>query len=248
MKLLPVVPFLFASFAAVAIADTVNTYGAVTVVTGPNSQPAWQITSDPAGLGYGGVYIGFTGVVTPAMLSSVSADYVMTEGTFGGGAPRFSLIDNTGNEASPPPDEAYDYWGTPLGGGTFTDPNLGSTTLHNTGNLVSLTSTDLRVASNGFSGYGNGNTYETYKNFLTETGARGAVSSAPMTYLSLDVDGGFSSAQQVDVENFSVTFANGTTETFNPSQTAPTPEPRFVSLFAAGCFLIFGLYKRNRVS
>jgi len=77
-------------------ADFVSTYDDATVVTGPDGNPAWQLTSDPTSSNLdGGVYVTITGTLTPTTLTQLSADYVMENGTFGNGAPRFSLIDGS---------------------------------------------------------------------------------------------------------------------------------------------------------
>jgi len=116
------------------------------VVTGLDSNPAWQLTSDSIGPNlYSGVYLTGTSTLTPTLLNQLSADYVMETGTFGGGAPRFSLTDGSNNEA-------WIYWGTPTGGESFSDPNNGNTTYANTGNYANLESPDVRVYSNDFGG------------------------------------------------------------------------------------------------
>jgi hypothetical protein len=60
----------------------VRTYGDTTVVTGPDSNPAWQLTSDTTNT-YSGVYVTVTAPLTPDTLTELSADYVMLTGTFG---------------------------------------------------------------------------------------------------------------------------------------------------------------------
>src|ERR1700722_16125340 len=86
------------AFASLCAADSIGTYGDTTVVTGPDGNPAWQLSSTSTGLnGYSGVYVTITTPLTPATLDELSADYVMETGTFGGGAPRFSIVDTTSN-------------------------------------------------------------------------------------------------------------------------------------------------------
>src|SRR5579872_2192052 len=166
-------------FAPLMRADFVSTYGDATVVTGPDGNPAWQLTSDSSGPdAYGGVYVTITGTLTPTTLTQLSADYVMLTGTFGGGAPRFSLSDGSNNEA-------WIYFGTPVGGGTFTDPNNGNTTYANTGNYADLSSPDVRVYSNDFGGDNSPNTGQTWAQFVALTGSTG------IDFISLDLDGGF---------------------------------------------------------
>jgi hypothetical protein len=109
-----------------ASATTVSgTYGDVVIQSN-----GFLVTSDTTGTGYGGLYFQYS---TPILLNSItqlSADYQMTMGTFGGGAPRFTLFDSGGNSA-------YIYFGTPLGGQGFADPNLGA--FQNTGNYAAST-------------------------------------------------------------------------------------------------------------
>src|SRR6202042_2243068 len=130
------------AFACLCSADSIGTYGDTTVVTGPDSNPAWQLTSDSSGPNtFSGVYLNVTSLLTPATLTELSADYVMLNGTFDNGAPRFSIGDTTMNANN----EAYIYWGTPTSGGDFTDPNNGNSNYANTGNYVDPASSDIRV-------------------------------------------------------------------------------------------------------
>lgn len=191
-----------------SLAGSIGTYGDTTVVTGPDGHPAWQLSSTSSGVGYSGVYDTITGPLTPATLTQLSASYVMTTGTFGGGAPRFSIIDTTSNTNN----EAYVYFGTPTVGGTFTDPNSGNTNYANTGNYASLASPDVRVYSNGFGGFGNGNVGQTWAQFLADPGVAGT----QIGFISLDLDGGFTGDQVMDVGSFSVNVA-----TYVPAATVP---------------------------
>lgn len=180
---------------AAALADTSGTYGDVAVVnTGPASDPTvFQLTSDPAGAGYAGLYFAFSGPLTLSDITQLSADYQMTVGTIGGGAPRFSIGDTTNNAAN----EAYVYFGTPAAGGAFTDPNAG--VWANTGNYADLGSADVRVQVNGFGGDSTGASYETWADFV---GHDGGVS---VGFVTLDLDGGFSPpGQQMLADNFTV--------------------------------------------
>ena len=220
--------FMVAAAAALCSADTFATYGDAQVVTGPDGQPAWQLTSNSAGPNtYSGMYVQISGPLTPTTLTTLSADYVMLTGTFGGGAPRFSLWDNSNNEA-------WIYFGTPTSGGSFTDPNQGNTNYANTGNYADATSPDVRVYSNGFGGYGNGNTGQTWAEFLADPG----VSSTQIAYISLDLDGGFTGNQVMDTTNFDI---NGTT--YSPS--SATPEPAALALSGCG-LLLAGAFRRLR--
>jgi hypothetical protein len=219
-----------AVFAPFASADVFSTYGATTVLNaGPPT--VYQLLSDPNGTGYAGIYEQITATLTVSQLIDLEANYQMTQGTFGGGAPRFSLIDTTNN----PNNEAYIYWGTPTGGGGFTDSNAGSPNLNGTGNYADLTSTDLRVAVNGFGGINALNTYVTWSQFVAEAG------TVDIGYISLDLDGGFTGTQQMSVDNFTI---NGTVVS---NQASPVPEPGSVALLLTVAALIgSATYRRRR--
>ena len=212
--------------AAVAMASTaanaagIQTYGDVV-----SNSPGYTLTSDPNGVGYGGLYYNFSG--SPIALNSIttlSADFQMLQGTISGGAPRFSIFDTTNNAAN----GAYVYFGNPTGGGTFSDPNPGS--LESTGNYASTASTDLRVEINGFNGDSTGNSYITWADFLARDG------SALVAYVTLDVDGGFSSTQQAFIDNFVVGAA-----------ATATPLPAALPMFLGGAGLVgMALGRRKR--
>lgn len=211
---------LFTSCLA-AHADQLTTYAnvpsAVTVVNGPASTPVWQITSSfPAG--YAGLEDQITGLLTPSLLTHLSADYEFTTGTIGGGAPRFTLFDSSLNSA-------YVYFGTPTGGGAFTDPTAG--TYANTGNYADLLSTSLRVASNGFGGDNSPNTYVTWAQFVSLVG------NVPISYITYDLDGGFTGTQTILTGNFQV---NDTI--YNPA--SPVPEPASLLLLGTGLLGVSG--------
>jgi hypothetical protein len=225
------------STAAPCLADQFTfggTYGDVTTTTGPSNTPVWQLTSDLSGAGYAGLYIQPT--TPPFQLSSLtqlSADYLMTNGTFGGGAPRFSIIDTTNNANN----EIYAYWGTPQSNGTFTDPNFGGSSLVNTGNLADALSTDLRYQINGFGGSSeNPNTYLTWAQVLALVG------TVDVGFITIDLDGGFVSTQQMDTTNFT---ANDST--FQPSP-APSsaPEPATLTLASLAIASFIGCRWRQR--
>jgi hypothetical protein len=216
-----------------AWADTVGTYGDVQVVTGPDGNPAWQLTSSPGGVGYAGLYVEFDGSITPADLTELAADYVMLGGTFDNGAPRFSIIDTTNNTNN----EAYVYWGTPEAGGSFSDPNNGNSTYAGTGNYADDLSADLRVQNNGFGGGSTGASYETWSQFVSSEGTVG------IGFITIDLDGGFSSEQVMDVGSFDI---NGTTYT---PQTSAVPEPGGISLlFGCACGALFFVRRLARRS
>jgi hypothetical protein len=210
--------------ASLGWADDLGTYGDTTVVTGPDGNPAWQLSSTSTGSGYSGVYVTITEPLTPATLTELSAEYVMTTGTFGGGAPRFSLIDTTNNADN----EAYVYWGTPESGGSFTDPNSGNTDYANTGNYASLASSDVRVQNNGFGGGSTGADYETWSQFVASEG------TTQIGYITIDLDGGFTGNQVMDTTDFDV---NGTV--YTPQAPSTIPEPASFGLIA-GALVLWG--------
>ncbi|HEX5228900.1 MAG TPA: hypothetical protein VFW44_14375 [Bryobacteraceae bacterium] len=219
----PIILLALAAFASFAAADTLTPYDDATVVTGPDGNPAWQLTSPTDG----GLELQITNPLTPTTLTDLSADYVMLNGTFGNGAPRFTLFDNSLNSA-------WIYWGTPAGGGSFTDPNSGNTNYMNTGNYADLASPDVRVYSNGFGGDSNPNTGVTWAQFVALTGGTN------ISYITLDLDGGTPTNNQVmDTTNFDV---NGTI--YVP--TAATPEPRDISLALCGIGLAGLILRRHR--
>jgi hypothetical protein len=184
--------FAVLSLPAMARAQTFSTYGDTTVVSpGDGADPtAFQLTSSTGGLGYAGLQDQITDGLTVASLTTLSADYMMTTGTFGGGAPRFTLFDSSLNSA-------WVYWGTP---GSLSDPNAGAWA--NTGNYASLSSPDVRVFVNGFDGINTPNTGITWQQFVTEAG------TTPISFVTLDLDGGtftnLPNGQQMLVDNFTV--------------------------------------------
>lgn len=213
-----------------ALADNFSTYGDTTVVTGPDGNPAYQLTADMAGTGYAGLEVQVTNPLTPATLTQLSAKYVMTTGTFGGGAPRFTLFD-------PSFGSAYIYFGTPMGGGTFSDPNFGNMNYADTGNYADAGSPDIRVYSNGFAGYGNGNTGQTWAEFLADPG----VATTQLSYITLDLDGGsFGPTQVMDIASFDV---NGTI--YAPTGSVPDSGTTVVML-SAGLIGLAAFSFRNR--
>ena len=184
----------------------------------------YKLVSDTSGIGYAGIYDVTTGILTVSQLLDLEANYEMTAGTFGGGAPRFSIGDTTNNANN----EAYIYGGTPTGGGGFTDPNAGSGALNGTGNYADLSSADLRVEVNGFGGINQPNTYITWAQFVAEAG------STDIGFISLDLDGGFTGTQQMLVDNFTV---NGTVVS---DRASAVPEPSAVILLFTMIALVAG--------
>jgi len=170
-------------------------YGDVQVVTGgPSSENVFQLTSSSTpGPGWAGVYQDFTAApITLSSITTLSTDYQMTIGPIFGGAPRFSLIDSSNNEA-------WIYFGIPQADGSFTDANGGA--WGSTGNYADLGSLDARVQSNGFGGYNSGYPPITWADFVGHVGGVG------VNYVSLDLDGGWGAGpagQRMLVDNFAV--------------------------------------------
>jgi hypothetical protein len=150
----------------------------------------------------------------------------MTQGTFGGGSPRFTFFDN--NDFT-----AYIYFGTPLGGGSFSDPLGGA--YGSTGNLASLLSPDVRVYSNGFGGLNSPNVGMTWAEFVAAT------STTQIGFIVVDLDGGFAQTQQMQMNNFQI---NETI--YNPSVPASVPEPASMILLGSGLFGLGAKFRNRR--
>ena len=191
-----------------AAAVTEGQYGDVTAVSG-----GYQLTSDTsAGPGWGGIYFHFDPGLTLSSLTSLSADYELTDGSFAGGSPRFTLFDSANGAA-------YIYFGTPNGDGTYSDPGTGTT-----GNYADLLSGDLRVSCNGFAGCTSPHYPSiTFADFVAQAGATG------ISYLTLDLDGGWADRQQLLVSDFEV---NGTH--FGAAAAVPEPATWAMMLFGFG--------------
>jgi len=189
----------------------------------------FDLISNNTTTGASGLYLQITGTLALNQLLTLSAEYDMTTGSFGGGAPRFSLYDTTAN----PNNGAYIYWGTPLGGGSFSNPNANNT-FANTGNYADPSSSDLRVYVNGFGGQSTPNTGETWSQFVT------ALGSTDISYIYLDLDAGtFTSAQEMLVSSFTV---NSEVDTPSPSS---VPEPGTLAVFGVGLLGLALLHHRK---
>jgi hypothetical protein len=226
---------LLALPSASAFADTFDTYGDVNIVApGPGGRPtAYQIIANPSGMGYGGLQVFTTTLITPDTLTDLSANYQWLAGPFGGGdpqAPRFTLYDSSSGF-----NPVYLYWGT--NGSTVADPNAGA--YGSTGNLAGGLGSTLYVVSDGFGGVTN-TTPETWATFLTQAG------TVAISDISLDIDGPSGSSptptQEADVTSFTI---NSTTYT---ASVAPVPEPGSLMLLATGMLGAAGTLFRRRVT
>lgn len=214
-----------------ATADALSTYGDVATIATPNTPPppaepySWQFTSNVQGTGYAGLDLQISGNLTASNLTMLSANYLMTQGTFGGGSPRFTLFDGSNS--------AWIYWGTPQNGGTFTDPN-GGAAWGSTGNLAELLSGDIRVYSNGFGGDNNPNNGVSWATFL----ASANVGNTQISDITLDVDGGWLNTQQMLVSSMTVND-----QVYEAS--GATPEPSTLIMMGSGIIGLAGVLRRN---
>jgi hypothetical protein len=97
------------------------------------------------------------------------------------------------------------------------------------GNYADLLSSDLRVYNDGFGGQNTPNSGETWSQFIA------AVGSTDVGFISLDLDGGFTSSQEMLVSDFQV----------NNADLTATPLPAALPLFMGGLGMI-GLVRRRR--
>ena len=191
-------------------AATLETYGGTF-----NNGASFDLTSNTSPYTYSGMKITPSGSLTLAGITLLSADYNMLGGSFGGGSPRFGIADSSGHEV-------WAYWGSPLGGGSFSNPNPNGT-FASTGNFANLSSSDLRFYSNGFGGLNSPNTGKTWSQLLS------AVGDTVVASIFLDLDGGWLGVDQhMLVNNFTL---NG--DVFAAAG-AETPLPAALPLFTSG--------------
>jgi hypothetical protein len=208
-----------------ARADSFGVYGDTTV-----SGTYFDLTSSStSGSGYSGIYILTNGDITLNAITQLSADYDMINGSFGGGAPRFSIGDTTNNIAN----EIYAYWGTPAGGGAFNNP-IADKTIGNTGNYADLTLSDFRFQINGFGGVNTGNAYLTWSQVVADVG------NVAVGFVSVDLDAGFTGDQELLVNNFTLN------SDVDSPPVASTPLPAALPLFAGGLGLIGMVGRRKK--
>jgi hypothetical protein len=223
IPLIATVIFVLAS--ASARADSFGAYGDTTV-----SGSYFDLTSSASsGSGYSGIYIETDGDITLSQITQLSAQYNMITGAFGGGAPRFSIGDNTNNAFN----EIYAYWGTPGAGGTFSNPDANNT-VGNTGNYADPTLSDLRFQINGFGGVNTGNTYLTWSQVVADVG------SVAVGFVSVDLDAGFTGDQELLVNNFTLN------NDVDSPQVSATPLPAALPLFAGGLGMVGFLARRRK--
>ena len=204
-------------------AATFGTYGDAI----DNGAGSFDLTSSTSsGAGYSGIYIEPSSLQLGG-ITQLSADYNMLGGSFTGGAPRFSIADLSNNQV-------YAYWGTPLGGGSFSNPNLNGTP-GNTGNFADLLSTDVRFYSNGFGGLNSPNTGLTWAQLVA------AVGLTQIWYVSVDLDAGFAGDQHLLVNSFTL---NG--DVLSAAPVTATPLPAALPLFATGLAGLGLLGRRKR--
>ena len=183
-------------------AATFGTYGGTF-----NNGTSFDLTSNKSPASYSGMWIEPGGSLTLAGITQLSANYNMLGGSFGGGSPRFGIADSNDNQI-------WAYWGTPLGGASFSNPNPNNT-FASTGNFADLAATDVRFYI--------GNTGMTWSQLLS------AVGDMVVAYIVLDLDGGWSAGDQhMLVNNFTL---NG--DVFAAAG-AETPLPGALPLFTSG--------------
>lgn len=187
-------------------------------------------SSKTGGVFASGLELDISGPFSVNDLTNLSANYNMVKGAFGGGSPRFTLEDTSGNAL----DSAYIYFGN-TGGGKFSNPYANGIS-GDTGNYADLASSDLRIESAGFGGYTSGTaSYITFADFASHVG------SINIGYIYLDLDGGFTGDQELSVNSLTL---NGTTY---QSRSVPVPEPSTLPLFGAGLAGMVGLcFMRGR--
>jgi hypothetical protein len=202
---------------APAMASSFGTYG------GTTSNGAYFDLHSDGVAAYSGLYYLPDAGFTAADITQLSAVYNMLVGSFAGGAPRFSIDDGSFNEA-------WVYWGTPLGGGSFSNPNANGTWA-STGNYADLSSPDIRVYNNCFGGQCTPNTGETWAQFIAAAGTQ------TVGFISLDLDGGWTAAgdQELLIRSFTVN-----------NETFTTPLPAALPLFGSGMGLLGVVVWRRR--
>jgi len=170
-------------------------YGSATTTSpGENSPTAVQLTS--VGTSYSGIDFTTTTGLTFADLTTLSADYYFTQGTCGGGSPRFqvNVLDPNTNAVK----NIFVYFGS--------YPNYNDCATNTWTSTGDLLANGLYVDTSQVGG----TFYDTYENAVTAFGAYDVVG------IQLVVDGGWAGAQTVNVDNVVI---NATTYTFENADT-----------------------------
>jgi hypothetical protein len=124
-----------------------------------------------------------------------------------------------------------------LGGQTFVNP-VSDGTQTNTGNYADLNSPDLRFYSNGFGGLNLPNTGLTWDQLVAQVG------STEISWITLDLDGGFTGVQTMLVDNFTVNDDVFSAAPRVTSVPAPGTLPLFVT--ALGALGLLSLRRRRK--
>jgi len=181
-----------------------STFGAVTIVSGGNPGSAAQLTSDPTvAPGYGGIDFSPSSPISWSNLSTLSADFNVTDDGCGGGSPRIVLNIDTDGNGTADGDVSISLGPSPNFTGCSTN------TWISTGNLIGNTD----AGRYDFSHLG-GSTFTTY------SGAPASVMNGSVVGASIVVDGSWNSSatggdseQTVLVDNLNI---NGDITTFEP--------------------------------
>src|SRR5665213_2177284 len=194
----PAVMAISSGTASAVVSNSYSLFGDAAIVQPGNaSANAAQIESSATvAPGYGGVDFGVpSGVTTLSTLNSLSTDYMFTQGSCGGGAPRFVATVTT-----PSGPANVNFYIGPAPSYTACPPNVWS----NTGNLAAPTNlVDAQQLGGGF--------YEPYSAVQTAYG------SYPVTDVFVVTDAyWFAGTQTVRVDN---TQIDSNTYTYEPAPT-----------------------------
>lgn len=171
-----------------------NSSGAATKVKEGNGGVGALLTSDD--YGYGLLSVGIPRGTTLSDLTALTTGYEVTEGTCGGGSPRFQVVVLAPGAPKKDAQAFYVYFGTQPYGGCASQQGL---------TTEDATQDDWWLAP--------GNSYESYSQALTTTG------SDQLLSVQVAVDGGWDQSpdttQQVLIQNLTVGI-DGTNTTFYP--------------------------------
>lgn len=175
---------------------------------GPADNPCVvNLVSEPDPFTYGGLYH-YPDSLPFDQFTSLNADFQKLDGTFVGGAPRFTLFHHNGTNWQ----AAYLYW---------TDP--GDNDWHNTGDWIDPGKTngwDLTQFGGGWDmGYND---------------ALALIGNKPIHWVYLDLDAGWSARQELNVDRFEVNGQLFDAQCAGPV----VPEPGTFGLLAFGLALL----------